>query len=111
MFSDPRNPTIGSANRSFGGQLSRPSSPDTNNLNAIDFSNVPTEVALRAITPAGQGWPLWGSCVENIQESEIGDVRPTSHGSNSLQNGQKYDIMRVLRTSYVMFFSQNQIFI
>ena len=62
------------------------------------------------ITPAGQGWPLWGSCVENVQESEIGDVRPMSHGSDSLQNGQKYDIMRVLRTSYVMFFAQNQIF-
>ena len=28
MFSDPRNPTISSANRSFRGQLSRPSSPD-----------------------------------------------------------------------------------
>ena len=61
-------------------------------------------------TPAGQGWPLWGSCVENVQESEIGDVRPTSDGSVGLQNGQKYDIMRVLRTSYVLFFAQNQIF-
>ena len=48
--------------------------------------------------------------MENVQESEIGDVRPTLHGSDSLQNGQKCDIMRVLRTSYVMFFAQNQIF-
>ena len=30
--------------------------------------------------------------------------------SDSLQNGKKCDIMRVLRTSYVMFFAQNQIF-
>ena len=30
--------------------------------------------------------------------------------SDSLQNGQKCYIMRVLRTSYVMFFAQNQIF-
>ena len=48
--------------------------------------------------------------MENVQESEIGDVRPTSDGSDSLQNGQKCDIMRVLRTSYVLFFAQNQIF-
>ena len=48
--------------------------------------------------------------MENVQESETGDVRPTSDGSDSLQNGQKCDIMRVLRTSYVMFFAQNQIF-
>ena len=27
--------------------------------------------------------------MENVQESEIGDVRPTSHGSDSLQNCQK----------------------
>ena len=49
-------------------------------------------------------------CVKNIQESEIGYVRPTSQGSDSLQNGQKFDIIRVLRTSYVMFLAQNQIF-
>ena len=48
--------------------------------------------------------------MENVQESEIEDIRPMSHGSDSLQNGQKCDIMRVLRTSYVMFFAQNQIF-
>ena len=30
--------------------------------------------------------------------------------SDSLQNFQKCDIMRVLRTRYVMFFAQNQIF-
>ena len=51
-----------------------------------------------------------GLCVENVQESEIGDVSATSDGSDSLQNGKKYNIMRVLRTSYVLFFAQNQIF-
>ena len=30
--------------------------------------------------------------------------------SDSVQNSQKCDIMRVLRTNYVMFFAQNQIF-
>ena len=30
---------------------------------------------------------------------QIGYVRPTSDGSDSLQNGQKYDIMRVLSVS------------
>ena len=49
--------------------------------------------------------------MKNVQESEIGDVRPTSDGSDSLQNGQKCDIMRVLRTNYVMFFAQNLIFL
>ena len=49
--------------------------------------------------------------MENVQESEIGNVRSTSDGSDSLQNGQQYDIIRVLRTSYVMFFAQNQIFL
>ena len=34
-----------------------------------------------------------------------------SDGSDSLQNGQKCDIMRVLRTNYVMFFAQNLIFL
>ena len=40
-----------------------------------------------------------GSCVENVQESELGDVRPTSDGSESLQIDQKCDIMRVLSES------------
>ena len=42
--------------------------------------------------------------MEKVQESEIGDIRPMSDGSNSLQNGQKCYIMRVLRTNYVMVF-------
>ena len=37
--------------------------------------------------------------MENVQESEIGDVRPTSDGSESPQIGKKYDIMRVLSVS------------
>ena len=49
--------------------------------------------------------------MENAQESEIGDIKPTSDEFDSLQNGQDMIIiMRVLRTSYVMFFAQNQIF-
>ena len=48
--------------------------------------------------------------MENVQESEIGYVRPTSDGSDSFQNGQKCNIIRVLRTSCVLFFAQNQIF-
>ena len=38
--------------------------------------------------------------MEKVQESEIGDIIPTSDGSN----GQKCYIMRVLRTNYVMVF-------
>ena len=50
--------------------------------------------------------------MENVQESEIGDVRPTSDGSDSLQNDQKYNVSIIvfLRTSYALFFAQNQIF-
>ena len=51
VFSDPRNPTISSANRSFRGQLSGPSSPDkhTNKQeDAIGFKHARTEGALRA---------------------------------------------------------------
>ena len=47
--------------------------------------------------------------MENIQESEIGDVRSTSDGSDSLQNDKKLHITRGLRTNYVLFFAQNQI--
>ena len=52
VFSDPRNPTISSANRSFRSQLSHPSSPDNKkantHTNAIDFRHARTEGALRA---------------------------------------------------------------
>ena len=37
--------------------------------------------------------------MENVQESEIGDVRPTSDRSESFQIDQKCDIMRVLSVS------------
>ena len=42
--------------------------------------------------------------MENVQESEIGDIRPTSDGSDSLQNGQKYDIMRDFRNQLCTVF-------
>ena len=47
--------------------------------------------------------------MENVQESEIGDVRPTLNGSDSLQNGKNIILLEFLRTSYVLFFAQNQI--
>ena len=48
--------------------------------------------------------------MENVQECEIGNVRPTSDGSDSLQNGQKSNIMRVFANQLCAVFVQNQIF-
>ena len=42
--------------------------------------------------------------MENVQESEIGDVRQSSDGSDSLQNDQKYDITRVFATQLCAVF-------